>query len=74
MLQHPRTAFSRACFEQLDSMVRHGRFNGVSVEERLCICGASATEDIGHLLVDGKLYSPERAAYVDPYLKTKKYF
>lgn len=39
-----------------------------------CICGASAIEDVGYILVEGRLYCPERAAYINPYLKPKKYF
>lgn len=50
MPQHLGRAFSRAHFEQLDSMIRCGNFHGVPFVERLYICGAPAFEDIGHNL------------------------
>lgn len=50
MPQHLGRAFSGAHFEQLDSMIRYRKCHGVTFEERLCICGALAVEDIGHIL------------------------
>lgn len=58
-------AFCKAHFKHLNSMVRHG-----SMEFHLkkdCICGVPATEDIGYILVDCKLY-------LESCLKTKKYW
>lgn len=71
--QHLRRAFSRARFEHLDSLVRHGRFHGVPVEERFCTSGTPAIKDTENSLVNCKLYLPEMAPYLAPYLKIKKY-
>lgn len=37
-------------------------------------CGVPVIEDIIHILFDKTLYSEEMATYLDPYLKSKKYW
>lgn len=37
-------------------------------------CGVPVIEDIIHILFDRTLYSEEMATYLEPYLKSKKYW
>ena len=58
--QSLRKAFTRLRFKLLDSMTKHGRFLQLPYHERMCICRASASEDITHILFDFELYSTAR--------------
>ena len=64
LTQYHRTALTRVRFEQLDSMVKYGRFHQVPYFERTCVCGASEIEDIVHDLFNCKLYSSARSQYL----------
>ncbi|XP_062831915.1 ras-GEF domain-containing family member 1A isoform X1 [Anolis carolinensis] len=74
MPKHLRRVFTRARFEQLDTMVKHGRFNQVPYNERFCICGASEVEDIAHVLFSCELYKKERHQCLGPYIIHKTHW
>ena len=58
-------AFTRLHFEQMELMVKLGRFHGIPIQDRSCICGAAAVEDLTHIL-DYQLYTDIREYYLDP--------
>ena len=69
LTQYHRIAIlTRARFEQLDSMVKYGRFHQVPYFERTCVCGASEIEDIVHVLFNCKLYTAARSQYLQSLL------
>lgn len=44
--------FTQARFEQLNTIVKYGRFNQVPYDKRTCISGIPDAEDIAHTLFE----------------------
>ena len=49
-------AFIRLCFEQMESKMKLGRFHGIPIQDRWCIYGTPAMEDLTHYVLDCQLY------------------
>lgn len=54
----------RATFEQLDTMVKYGRFPSISYNGYVYICGVVEVEDLAHILFDCCLYKRVRDRYI----------
>lgn len=70
-----KKTFSKELFKQLGSIkIKYGKSHRVPCEERHCISGAPAFENIVHILFGYILYSAEKDIYLNPYLKAEKYW
>ena len=67
-VQKFRTAFTHLRFQVMPTALLSGRFSGVPVDRRLCICGEPVIEDLSHYVLDCPLYLEPRIKHIQRFL------
>ena len=69
-----RAAFTSLRFETMPTEILAGRYSCTPKNQRLCICGAQALEDLPHYIFDCSLYVHPRAKFLDEILHGPNFY